>query len=169
MVATRSSMVGGRSVAGMRYAVGALLVALLLAPLGSAAQTCTDCDVTAATTLNLRQDPSVDAPILRVVPAGAAMQQSEGDETNGYVPVTYDRVPGWVVASGLEGSPAASDGSSGADTGAPVGGTSAATDDRRVTLAPLVTRRIPLDSLQQGMEETLRGGPVMKVLIDLAG
>jgi 2-desacetyl-2-hydroxyethyl bacteriochlorophyllide A dehydrogenase len=38
-----------------------------------------------------------------------------------------------------------------------------------VTLAPLVTRRIPLDSLQQGMEETLRGGPVMKVLIDLAG
>jgi 2-desacetyl-2-hydroxyethyl bacteriochlorophyllide A dehydrogenase len=38
-----------------------------------------------------------------------------------------------------------------------------------VTLAPLVTRRIPLDALQQGMEETLRGGPVMKVLIDLAG
>jgi 2-desacetyl-2-hydroxyethyl bacteriochlorophyllide A dehydrogenase len=37
-----------------------------------------------------------------------------------------------------------------------------------VTLAPLVTRRIPLESLQQGMEETLRGGPVMKVLIDLA-
>jgi 2-desacetyl-2-hydroxyethyl bacteriochlorophyllide A dehydrogenase len=36
-----------------------------------------------------------------------------------------------------------------------------------VTLAPLVTRRIPLESLQQGMEETLRGGPVMKVLIDL--
>jgi threonine dehydrogenase-like Zn-dependent dehydrogenase len=38
-----------------------------------------------------------------------------------------------------------------------------------VTLAPLVTRTIPLESLQQGMEETLRGGPVMKVLIDLAG
>ena len=36
-----------------------------------------------------------------------------------------------------------------------------------VTLAPLVSRRIPLESLQQGMEETLRGGPVMKVLIDL--
>ena len=36
-----------------------------------------------------------------------------------------------------------------------------------VTLAPLVTRRIPLESLQQGMEEALRGGPVMKVLIDL--
>ena len=38
-----------------------------------------------------------------------------------------------------------------------------------VTLAPLVTRRIPLESLQQGMEETLRGGPVMKVLVDLMG
>ncbi|HEY2992720.1 MAG TPA: zinc-binding dehydrogenase [Methylomirabilota bacterium] len=37
-----------------------------------------------------------------------------------------------------------------------------------VTLAPLVSRRIPLESLQQGMEEALRGGPVMKVLIDLS-
>jgi (R,R)-butanediol dehydrogenase / meso-butanediol dehydrogenase / diacetyl reductase len=36
-----------------------------------------------------------------------------------------------------------------------------------VTLAPLVSRRIPLESLQQGMEEALRGGPVMKVLIEL--
>jgi 2-desacetyl-2-hydroxyethyl bacteriochlorophyllide A dehydrogenase len=36
-----------------------------------------------------------------------------------------------------------------------------------VTLAPLVSRTIPLESLQQGMEEALRGGPVMKVLIDL--
>jgi threonine dehydrogenase-like Zn-dependent dehydrogenase len=38
-----------------------------------------------------------------------------------------------------------------------------------VALAPLVSRRIPLESLQQGMEDALRGGPVMKVLIDLAG
>jgi (R,R)-butanediol dehydrogenase / meso-butanediol dehydrogenase / diacetyl reductase len=36
-----------------------------------------------------------------------------------------------------------------------------------VTLAALVSRKIPLESLQQGMEEALRGGPVMKVLIDL--
>lgn len=36
-----------------------------------------------------------------------------------------------------------------------------------VSLAPLVSRKIPLESLQQGMEEALRGGPVMKVLIDL--
>ena len=37
-----------------------------------------------------------------------------------------------------------------------------------VTLAPLVSRRVPLESLQEGMEEALRGGPVMKVLIDLS-
>jgi len=36
-----------------------------------------------------------------------------------------------------------------------------------VTLAPLVTHRLPLESLQQGMEDALRGAPVMKVLIDL--
>jgi 2-desacetyl-2-hydroxyethyl bacteriochlorophyllide A dehydrogenase len=34
-----------------------------------------------------------------------------------------------------------------------------------VTLAPLVSRRLPLESLQRGMEEALGGGPVMKVLI----
>jgi (R,R)-butanediol dehydrogenase/meso-butanediol dehydrogenase/diacetyl reductase len=38
-----------------------------------------------------------------------------------------------------------------------------------VTLAPLVSRRIPLEALQAGMEEALRGGPVMKVLIELVG
>jgi 2-desacetyl-2-hydroxyethyl bacteriochlorophyllide A dehydrogenase len=37
----------------------------------------------------------------------------------------------------------------------------------KVALAPLVSRRIPLADLQQGMEEALRGGPVMKVLVDL--
>ena len=36
-----------------------------------------------------------------------------------------------------------------------------------VSLAPLVTHNLPLTSLQHGMEEALRGGPVMKVLIDL--
>jgi threonine dehydrogenase-like Zn-dependent dehydrogenase len=36
-----------------------------------------------------------------------------------------------------------------------------------IGLAPLVSRKIPLEGLQQGMEEALRGGPVMKVLVDL--
>src|SRR5262245_41792543 len=38
-----------------------------------------------------------------------------------------------------------------------------------VPVGPLVSRRIPLKDLQKGMEEALAGGPVMKVLIDLAG
>jgi (R,R)-butanediol dehydrogenase / meso-butanediol dehydrogenase / diacetyl reductase len=37
-----------------------------------------------------------------------------------------------------------------------------------VTVAPFVSRRIPLEELQQGMEQALAGGPVMKVLVDLA-
>lgn len=36
-----------------------------------------------------------------------------------------------------------------------------------VTLAPLVSRKIPLEALQHGMEEALRGGPVMKVLVEI--
>lgn len=38
-----------------------------------------------------------------------------------------------------------------------------------VPVGPLVSRRIPLEDLQKGMEEALRGGPVMKVLVDLIG
>lgn len=38
-----------------------------------------------------------------------------------------------------------------------------------VAVGPLVSRRIPLEDLQKGMEEALAGGPVMKVLVDLVG
>jgi 2-desacetyl-2-hydroxyethyl bacteriochlorophyllide A dehydrogenase len=34
-----------------------------------------------------------------------------------------------------------------------------------VDVTPLISRRLPLEALQQGMEEALAGGPVMKVLI----
>jgi 2-desacetyl-2-hydroxyethyl bacteriochlorophyllide A dehydrogenase len=36
-----------------------------------------------------------------------------------------------------------------------------------VSLAPLVSRKIPLAALQAGMEQALGGGPVMKVLVDV--
>lgn len=36
-----------------------------------------------------------------------------------------------------------------------------------VELAPLVSRKLPLEALAEGMELALGGGPVMKVLIDL--
>jgi (R,R)-butanediol dehydrogenase / meso-butanediol dehydrogenase / diacetyl reductase len=40
---------------------------------------------------------------------------------------------------------------------------------RAVDVAPLVSRVIPLEALQQGMEEALGGGPVMKVMVDVSG
>ena len=36
-----------------------------------------------------------------------------------------------------------------------------------VTLGPLVSRRIPLERVNEGMEEALKGGAVMKVLVEL--
>src|SRR5437016_1125324 len=36
-----------------------------------------------------------------------------------------------------------------------------------ITLGPLVSRTIPLEALQDGMEQALGGGPFMKVLVDL--
>ena len=36
-----------------------------------------------------------------------------------------------------------------------------------IPLAPLVSRCIPLEALQEGMEQALGGGPVMKVLVDV--
>jgi (R,R)-butanediol dehydrogenase/meso-butanediol dehydrogenase/diacetyl reductase len=36
-----------------------------------------------------------------------------------------------------------------------------------VPVGPLVSRRVPLEALQEGMELALGGGPVMKVLVDL--
>jgi uncharacterized protein YraI len=137
--------------------LGAVLVALFLAPAGSAAQTCPNCAV-AATALNLRQEPGADAAILRVVPAGASMEQTGGEETNGYVPVTYDSVPGWVVASGLEGT-STTNGTSGAANGTAVGGNGAAADDQRVTLAPLVLRDGP--SIDDGVILAMPEGSVV--------
>ena len=36
-----------------------------------------------------------------------------------------------------------------------------------INASPLVSRLIPLEDLQQGMEQALGGGPVMKILVDL--
>jgi 2-desacetyl-2-hydroxyethyl bacteriochlorophyllide A dehydrogenase len=38
-----------------------------------------------------------------------------------------------------------------------------------LTVDALLSRRIPLEELQKGMEEALSGGPVMKVLVTMAG
>jgi uncharacterized protein YraI len=120
-----------------RLATLAVLAAALLLPsLSASAQTCTTCTLYASTELNLRQDPSIGSPVLRFVPAGAPVHRTAGAEVNDYAPVTYDGVPGWVVALGLVASP---------DEVEPVTEPAPpATDaNTRVTLSPLLLRGGP--------------------------
>ena len=87
----------------MAFTVMLLLVALN--PAAGSAQTCTNCTLYAITELNLRQEPSLDAAVLRFIPAQAPVHRGTGAVTNGYAPVTYDGVSGWAVALGLVATP----------------------------------------------------------------
>lgn len=115
-----------------RWAWAVAAIALLASPAIGFAQTCTDCTLYAVAELNLRQNPSLEAAVLRFVPAGAAVYRTAGAEANGYAPVTFDSVPGWVVALGLASSLEEID-------AAP----SPASDDQRVTLSALNLRSEP--------------------------
>jgi len=117
-----------------------LVLALVLTPGAGSAQECPECVSYAATELNLRQDPSLDAPVLSIVPVGSLLQQDAGDATNGYVPVSFDGVPGWVIAEGLVGSP--DEVGVGAATAAPSLPTTIGAD-ARITLTPLLLRSGP--------------------------
>ena len=133
-----------------------LFVALLIAPSGGSAQTCTGtgCTVYAYTDLNLRKGPSITAAILGSVPRGAAVTRAAGAVTSGYAPVTYNGVTGWVVALGLVATPAevlplgasiptsattTTTGSAPTPT-ATSSTTSSNTANRRVALTPLMLR-----------------------------
>jgi uncharacterized protein YraI len=116
------------------------MLALVLIPTTGVAQECMDCVRYAATELNLRQDPSLDAPVLHIVPTGSSLEQAAGDETNGYVPVNYDGVSGWVIVEGL--APSAEEAGVGAAAAAPSAPTTTSAD-ARVALAPLLLRSGP--------------------------
>jgi uncharacterized protein YraI len=58
-------------------------------------QTMTTTDV-----LNLRAEPSTSAEILHVMPLGATVELT-GDESNGFLSVTYNGVDGWAYAEYL--------------------------------------------------------------------
>jgi uncharacterized protein YraI len=122
----------------------AALVVSLLNPSPVSAQTCTDCEVYAATELNLRQDPSADSAVLRIIPSGGVIYRTEGDVVGDYAPVTYDSVPGWVVSLGIVSSPeeVAAAGAVGS-VQAPTDTAPAASADARYTLEPLVLRNGP--------------------------
>ena len=93
-----------RTVSRARTALAGALAALILAPALVAAQTTTDPTVYASTALNMRKGPGSSDAILTVVPLGAEVLRGTGAATNGYAPVTYNGVTGWVVALGLVGS-----------------------------------------------------------------
>ncbi len=127
-------------------ALTVMLLLLALNPAAGSAQSCTNCTLYARTELNLRQGPSLDAAVLRFIPAGAPVHRTTGAESKGYAPVTYDGVSGWAVALGFVATPAEIDAAAvpSAPTPAAVPASApAATSEIRVTLAPLMLRSSP--------------------------
>jgi uncharacterized protein YraI len=85
-------------------ALAGAVAALILTPALVAAQTAADPTAYASTSLNMRKGPGSADAILAVVPLGAEVLRGSGAATNGYAPVTYNGVSGWVVDLGLVGS-----------------------------------------------------------------
>src|SRR5215207_3870059 len=131
---------------GLRALIAITVVMLLVAlnpAAGSAqSQSCTNCTLYAITELNLRQQPSLDAAVLRFIPMGAPVHRTSGAVTNGYAPVTYDGVSGWAVALGLVATPEEAATATVPTTTAPAPAP-VASGELRVTLSPLMLRSSP--------------------------
>jgi zinc D-Ala-D-Ala carboxypeptidase len=130
------------------FTVMLLLLALNPAIASAQSQLCTNCTLYARTELNLRQGPSLNAAVLRFIPAGAAVHRTTGAESNGYAPVTYDGVSGWAVALGFVATPAEIDAAAAPSAPATAPATtttttSTTTSETRFTLAPLMLRSGP--------------------------
>ena len=133
----------------MAFTVMLFLVALNPATGSAQTQSCTNCTLYAITELNLRQEPSLDAAVLRFIPALAPVHRGTGAVTNGYAPVTYEGVSGWAVALGLvatreEAAAATVPTTTAPTTTAPAPTPApAASSEIRVTLTPLMLRSGP--------------------------
>lgn len=93
-----------RTASRARATLAGALAALILAPALVAAQTTTDPTAYASTALNMRKGPGTTDAILAIVPLGAEVLRGSGAATNGYAPVTYNGLSGWVVDLGLVGT-----------------------------------------------------------------
>ena len=133
----------------MAFTAMLFLVALNPTTGGAQTQSCTNCTLYAITELNLRQEPSLDAAVLRFIPAQAPVHRGTGAVTNGYAPVTYEGVSGWAVALGLVATreeaaattvPTTTVPTTTAPAPAPA---PAASSETRVTLSPLMLRSGP--------------------------
>jgi uncharacterized protein YgiM (DUF1202 family) len=126
------------------FAVMLFLVALNPAAGSAQTQSCTNCTLYAITELNLRQEPSLTAPVLRFIPALAPVHRGIGAVTNGYAPVTYDGVSGWAVALGLVATPEEAATATVPTTTTPAAAPApVASGETRVTLSPLMLRSGP--------------------------
>ena len=130
-----SSIQRRRTVFQVLIAFTVMLLLVAFNPAAGSAQTCTNCTLYARTELNLRQEPSLTAAVLRFIPAGAPVHRTTGAESNGYAPVIYDGVSGWAVALGFVATPQEIDAIA---APAPV-----TTSETRVTLSPLMLRSGP--------------------------
>ncbi len=130
-----------------RAAIVGGMAALILAPALVAAQTTTDPTVYASTALNMRKGPGSSDAILAVVPLGGEVLRGTGAATNGYAPVTYNGISGWVVDLGLVGTVEEVTAATGPDPApAPVTENAAPilySSDVRFTLRPLMLRTGP--------------------------
>jgi uncharacterized protein YgiM (DUF1202 family) len=142
-----SSIQRRRTVSQVLVAFTVMLLLVAFNPAAGSAQTCTNCTLYARTELNLRQGPSLDAAVLRFIPAGAPVHRTTAAESNGYAPVTYDGVSGWAVALGLVATPEEIDAVAAPATTAPAPSAPApapvASSETRVTLSPLMLRSGP--------------------------
>jgi hypothetical protein len=125
--------------------LGALALSVIQTPPVARAQTCTNCVVAAGVPLNVLQQPSLEAVVLRTVPQGSLLVREAGAEVNRHVPVSYGGVSGWVIADGIIPAPEsvetyATTNSLTTQSAAPQ---VAASTNARVTLAPLMLRRDP--------------------------
>jgi uncharacterized protein YgiM (DUF1202 family) len=136
----------------MTFLMMVMLVALNPAAGSAQSQSCTNCTLYARTELNLRQGPSLDAAVLRFIPAGAPVHRTTGEESKGYAPVTYEGISGWAVALGLVATPEEIDAVAAPSAPAPATTAPApsapapapvATSETRVTLSPLMLRSGP--------------------------
>jgi uncharacterized protein YraI len=141
-----SSIQRRRTVFQVLIAFTVMLLLVAFNPVAGSAQTCTNCTLYARTELNLRQGPSLDAAVVRFIPAGAPVHRTTGAESNGYAPVTYDGVSGWAVALGFVATPEEIDAVAAPATTAPAPAPApapAASSEVRVTLSPLMLRSGP--------------------------
>ena len=142
-----SSIQRRRTVFQVLIAFTVMLLLVAFNPAAGSAQTCTNCTLYARTELNLRQGPSLDAAVLRFIPAGAPVHRTTGEESKGYAPVTYEGVSGWAVALGLVATPEEIDAVAAPSAPAPATTAPApapvATSETRVTLSPLMLRSGP--------------------------